>query len=182
MSTYNIHHIAHNSKIYGPGDRDVIWFKGCTIRCKGCINPHLWSFDKENEMTLSSVLNLIKAKEVTLLGGEPLDQKDLHDLIIELKHRNIGVILFTGYSCNNLNAKKLQIVKLCDVVISEPFDLEKKDDSLYLRGSSNQIITFHTNRYNKSDFEEKTEYEIVISDELEFRGRKNLSFIDELLK
>lgn len=182
MITYNIHHIAHNSKIYGPGDRDVIWFKGCTIRCKGCINPHLWSFDKENEMTLASVLNLIKAKEVTLLGGEPLDQEDLYDLIVELKHREIGVILFTGYSYNKLDENKLQTAKLCDVVISEPFELEKKDDSLYLRGSSNQIITSHTNRYNKADFKEKTEYELVINDELEFRGRKKISFIEDLLK
>lgn len=162
--------------------QDVIWFKGCTIRCKGCINPHLWSFDKENEMALSSVLSSIKAKEVTILGGEPLDQKDLYDLIVELKHRDIGVILFTGYSYINPDEKKLQTVKLCDVVISEPFELEKKDDSLYLRGSSNQIFTFHTKRYNKTDFEERTEYELVINDKLEFRGRKNISFIDELLK
>jgi len=103
-------------------------------------------------------------------------------LIVELKHRDIGVILFTGYSYNKLDEKKLQTVKLCDVVISEPYELEKKDDSLYLRGSSNQIITFHTNRYNKADFKEKTEYELVISEELEFRGRKNISFIEELLK
>lgn len=133
-------------------------------------------------MTLSSVLNLIKAKDVTLFCGEPLDQKDLFDLIVELKHRDIGVILFTGYSYKSLDEKKIQRLKACDVVISEPFELEKKDDSLYLRGSSNLIITFHTNQYNKTDFEERTEYELVINDELEFRGRKKISFIEDLLK
>lgn len=182
MSTFNIHHIAHHSKIYGPGNRDVIWFKGCTIRCKGCINPHLWSFDKENEMSLSELLEMIQANEITLLGGEPLDQRDLYDLVLELKRRDIGIILFTGYSYKDLTGSKLDTVKLCDVVISEPFDMNKKDDSLYLRGSSNQILTFHSKRYQQSDFNDKTEYELVINEKLEFRGRKNISFIEDLLK
>ncbi len=182
MITFNVHHIAHNSKIYGPSNRDVIWFKGCHIRCKGCINPQLWSFDKENEMKLIDVLNNVEANDITLLGGEPLDQEYLLELIVELKKRDIGIILFTGYSYKELTGRKLQTVKLCDVVISEPFDINKKDDSLYLRGSSNQILTFNTNRYQHSDFLEKTEYELVINDTLEFRGRKNISFIEELLK
>ena len=38
-----IYKIAHDSKIYGPGNRDVVWFKGCSLHCKNCINPELWS-------------------------------------------------------------------------------------------------------------------------------------------
>lgn len=181
MITLNVHHIAHNSKIYGPGNRDVIWFKGCTIRCKGCINPHLWSFDAENEMKISDILNSIQGNEVTLLGGEPLDQPNLIFLIDEFKKRDIGVILFTGYSYDKLQGVKQEIAHKCDVVISEPFELDKKDDSLYLRGSTNQILTFNSIRYNRLIFVEKTEYELVIKDSIEFRGRKNKDFLVDLL-
>lgn len=182
MSILNVHHIARGSKIYGPGSRDVVWFKGCKIRCKGCINPHLWSFDKENEMTLEELLDNIESNEVTLLGGEPLDQENLFELILKLKLKNIGIILFTGYSYKELKDHQLSTAKLCDVVISEPFDLDKKDDRLYLRGSSNQIITFNSNRYPKELFYERSEYELVHSHKLEFRGRKKTDFLIDLLK
>jgi len=26
----------------GPGTRSALWVQGCTIRCPGCFNPHLW--------------------------------------------------------------------------------------------------------------------------------------------
>lgn len=181
MSILNVHHIAYNSKIYGPGHRDVIWFKGCKIRCKGCINPHLWSFDTEDEIDMDELIDKIKANDVTLLGGEPLDQEHIFDFILKLKLKNIGIILFTGYSYKDLKESKLSAAKLCDVVISEPFELDKQDDSLYLRGSSNQIITFHTNRYHKDLFYERTEYELSISSNIEFRGRKREKFLIDLL-
>ena len=77
--------IAHGSKIYGPGDRDVIWFKGCTLRCKNCINPELWSSEGAEQMDVDSLVSQIKSKDITFLGGEPLQQTDILPLIKKFK-------------------------------------------------------------------------------------------------
>jgi len=182
LITFNVYHIAHNSHIYGPGSRDVIWFKGCSIHCKDCINQHLWPFSVENEVSLEELVGKLETNEITLLGGEPLDQMHIPKFVDELKKRNFGIVLFTGYSLKTLKGTKLEAANMCDVVISEPFDINKKDDSLYLRGSSNQVITFNSDRYKDHEFVEKSEYELIISDDLEFRGRKNIDFIEDLLK
>lgn len=68
-----MYYIVRGLKIYGFGSCDVVWFKGCKIRCKGCINLYLWLFDKENEMILEELLDNIEFNEVILFGGELLD-------------------------------------------------------------------------------------------------------------
>lgn len=166
----NVHKIIYNSRIYGPGERTVIWFKGCSLKCQGCINPELWSFDKENLYTSLELSQMIKSNSVTLLGGEPLDQEDILDFIKIVKSMNIGIILFTGYSIKN--REKMKIACYCDTVISEPFDTNKINSSLYLRGSENQIINHYSSRYNFKDFEQKESIEIVINNEIEIRGRE----------
>lgn len=73
-----------------------------------------------------------------------------------------------------------RITDKCDVVISEPFINELKDDSLYLRGSSNQIVTFNSNVYNEDGFNNNI-IEIEISDNnLKSYGR-NKNLINDLL-
>ena len=36
--------MLHSSKIYGPGERTVLWLQGCSIQCENCWNDELWSF------------------------------------------------------------------------------------------------------------------------------------------
>lgn len=176
----NIHHIFHGSRIYGPGIRDVVWFKGCTLHCKNCINPELWDNKPENLMTVEELISELHCKEITLLGGEPLQQKDIRTLIFELKKKKIGIILFTGYSLNNLSLELKEAVEICDVVISEPYIDSLKDDALYLRGSSNQIISFNSRRYHQEDFNKHNSYELVIGEKVELHGRSK-TFVEEIL-
>src|SRR5258708_8371370 len=63
----------------GPGKRYALWFQGCPLRCPGCCNPEMLSFDGGRRISLIDVLRDIdKAAQaagiegVTLLGGEPL--------------------------------------------------------------------------------------------------------------
>ena len=176
----DVYRIAHNSKIYGPYSRDVIWFKGCTLHCKNCINPELWSSNNPNLLSINSIINQLQSKHITLLGGEPLQQKDIFLFIKELKNNNIGIILFTGYEQNELSGNKKKAAALCDVVIYGRYIDKLKDDSLYLRGSTNQEIVFNTSLYMKNDFHKANTYELNINKELELHGRtKNL--INELL-
>lgn len=177
----NIHRIVSHSKIYGPGDRTVIWFQGCSIHCKGCINPHLWSFKKANLIAVDDVVKKIDDNGVTFVGGEPLDQPSIFELINALKKQNIGIILFTGYSIKTMSEEKMMICKACDVVISEPFEIDKKNDSLYLMGSENQILTINSTKYSIEDFKQPNSMEVIIGDTIEIRGRKNADFIIDLL-
>ena len=177
----NIYRIENNNPIYGPGKRTVIWFRGCSIRCKNCINPELWDRDSNSNKSIEEVISKISDDGVTLLGGEPLNQEDIELLIDELKSLNKTIILFTGYSKYSYDDRKKRITDKCDVVISEPFINELKDDSLYLRGSSNQIVTFNSNVYNEDDFNKNNIMEIEISNNnLKSYGR-NKNLINDLL-
>lgn len=167
----NVHKIFHGSRIYGPGIRDVIWFKGCTLHCKGCINQELWSNSPESLYQPSELADEISSSEVTLLGGEPLQQKEILEFIRELKVRNIGVILFTGYELDELRGERLDAAKLCDCVISGRFDPNQKDDSLYLMGSRNQRIDLFSDRYTLDDFKKASSYEAILGDGIELHGR-----------
>ena len=177
----NIYKIAHGSKIYGPGNRDVIWFKGCTLHCKNCINPELWSFDNGNFMKIDDFIDNLQSKEVTFLGGEPLQQQDILPLIKKLKKLKFGIILFTGYEKNELTGDKKEAADLCDVVIYGRYVDKLKDDSLYLRGSLNQEIVFNTRRYNPDDFIKPNSFELNLNDKIELHGR-NKELIKDLLE
>lgn len=178
----NVYDIALNCRIYGPELRTVIWFQGCSIQCKGCINPHLWSFDCKELISVNSLVDKIPNNDVTLLGGEPLDQEGILDFVKELKRKEIGIILFTGYSIRELQGSRLECTKLCDVVISEPFEIDQLNPKLYLRGSDNQVITFNSDRYNPSDFEQSESIEVIIGNQVEIHGRNDDKFLWELLK
>ena len=177
----NIYKIAHDSKIYGPGNRDVIWFKGCSLHCKNCINPELWSFDNAHLMEIDDLIKELRLKEVTFLGGEPLQQADILPLIKKLKKLKVGIILFTGYEKSELESNQKKAADLCDVVIYGRYIDKLKDDSLYLRGSLNQEIVFNSKRYNPDDFIKPNSFELNLSNEMELHGR-NKELIKELLE
>jgi anaerobic ribonucleoside-triphosphate reductase activating protein len=177
----NVAKIIHNSKIYGPGARSVIWFQGCSIRCEGCINPDLIPFVKREEISVKDLVKKVANPGATLLGGEPLDQKDIYDFLIELKKNNIGVVLFTGYEWTNLTKLQQSVIsETCQFAVLGHFDKNRVNPSLYLRGSDNQDIKV----FDKNIIldEEVESYEIVIDDSIEIRGRVDKNIFDILEK
>ena len=69
--------IEHNSLIYGPYSRTVVWTKGCDLACKGCWNKDLWPSVGGEIIEVKSIVD--KAIDsgdegITILGGEPLQQ------------------------------------------------------------------------------------------------------------
>lgn len=175
-----VYKIVHDSKIYGPGNRDVIWFKGCSLHCKNCINPELWSSEGASLFSIDEIINNLESKHITLLGGEPLQQEDILLFVKKIKQKRIGIILFTGYEQVELFGDKQKAANLCDVVIYGRYIDRLKDDSLYLRGSLNQTIVFNSNKYKPEQFEKPNSYEVNISDEIELHGRTK-ELIKELL-
>jgi len=177
----NVAKIVHNSKIYGPGARTVIWFQGCSIRCEGCINPDLIPFVKREEISVKDLVKKVENLGVTLLGGEPLDQEDIYDLLIELKKSYVGVVLFTGYEWTDLTELQQSVIsETCQLAVLGPFDKNLVNSTLYLRGSDNQEIKI----FDKSVVLNETveSYEIVIDDAIEIRGRVDKDIFDILEK
>ena len=167
----NIAHIEETSLIYGPGIRFVIWTQGCSIRCKDCWNKEMWSFKTKNEILTDKLFeNLTNEKidieGVTILGGEPFDQyEELLTLIKKIRETNLSIILYTGYSLNELeNENKTEILNFIDIIITDRYDKNYRTENGGLVGSSNQKIHFLTNRYSNVDLSKTNESEISIDE------------------
>ena len=76
----NINHIQ---------DENCIACIHCSLHCKNCINPELWLTDNSNELSIKHLLNQIESKEITFLGGEPIQQEDILPLIKALKKEEL---------------------------------------------------------------------------------------------
>ena len=140
----------NDEHLFGPGKRLLIFCQGCTIRCPGCINQHLWEFGTGQNITANEVLELCNDVEgVTLHGGEPLDQsKALLEIVKILKSNRKTIILFTGYKCKELNSKEQKLVwKLADIVVSGRYVESKRNIYLQFRGSTNQRVYCHKGKY-----------------------------------
>jgi len=166
----NIAHIEENCFVYGPGCRFVIWTQGCSIHCDGCWNKEMWSFDTINEISMhkltEQIENEIESIEgVTILGGEPFDQFDeLKKLVKQIRKLDLSIIVYTGYSLNELLKKNYtKIYEFIDILISEKYDNSKRSDNGGLIGSSNQKITFLSNKYSKEELPLNNQIEISIN-------------------
>lgn len=141
--------------VLGPFDRYCLWVSGCPRNCKGCISPEshdMYSGKKYDTHTLAWEIILSRVEGITISGGEPLMQAEaLCELLNTVKnHRDLGVIIYTGYLFEELPALPHgnELAKLCDLIIDGPY-VQKLDDGKALRGSSNQKVIAITDRYEK---------------------------------
>ena len=133
----------------GEGVRVSIFVSGCSHHCKGCFNAELWNYDAGQKFTcdvIDEILNLCSKDYITglsLLGGEPLDPKNMADMNIlchafKRKFPNKTIWCYTGYVWENV--KQLYIMKYIDVIVDGQFVQALADPRLKFRGSSNQRI------------------------------------------
>lgn len=144
----NILKIIPDTIVDGSGLRTSIYFAGCKIHCKGCHNPESWSLDNGKQYTVDEIIEIVesyKNNKITLTGGNPLDQKDLNQLLtlcIKLKENKYNIWFYSGYTWDQILNNELytQIITNVDVVVDGPFIEELKNLKLKFRGSSNQRI------------------------------------------
>lgn len=148
--------IIKNDVAAGQGVCVTFFVQGCDIHCPGCHNQHTWDFEGGYEFTYDTIQTIIEAlkangvqRNFCIMGGEPLHPKNqfLTNLIItevRKEYPNIKIYLWTGYSYDDLVAKKeklLQnILQNIDVIIDGPYIKEQRDITLPMRGSRNQHI------------------------------------------
>jgi anaerobic ribonucleoside-triphosphate reductase activating protein len=165
--TIHLARIQHSTNVEGPGVRSAIWVAGCSIKCVGCFNPHLW--DKENgfEMTIKSLVDeIVLAKEmdpsiegITWLGGEPFEQAiALAEASKQLRAVGFSVMTFTGFKLSKLTSNtnknldsNLALLEETDLLVDGPFVNSQLDNSRPWLGSVNQEFVFLTDRYSEVD-------------------------------
>lgn len=133
----------------GEGVRVSLFVSGCSHHCKGCFNAELWNYNAGEFFTTETVQEIIDLCSnsyitgLSLLGGEPLDPKNLQQVTILahvfkkfFPHKTIWC--YTGYRWEEV--KQLQIMEYIDVLVDGKFVEDLKDPRLKFRGSSNQRI------------------------------------------
>ncbi|HDS0916532.1 TPA: radical SAM protein [Pseudomonas putida] len=133
----------------GPGRRIGIWFQGCSIRCPGCISADTWG-PGHRRLSLEQLLEQItpwlqEAEGITLSGGEPFDQFDALRSLLEGLRRlsKLDILVYSGYSLEQLDERLLQTNGLIDALISDPY-IEALSQTMALRGSDNQRLSLLT--------------------------------------
>lgn len=115
-----LHSIEKNSICDGPGIRLVLFYQGCSRKCRGCHNPETWNFEEGISWEMDVLLNFIadnaKTKRVTLSGGEPMEQMvATRELIDRLWQLNYDIALYTGYEIEDIPQdilEKLNYIKV----------------------------------------------------------------------
>jgi anaerobic ribonucleoside-triphosphate reductase activating protein len=177
----NIASLVTKTRALGPGIRAAIWVQGCPLHCHGCVAPDWIPFRPAMVMSPEIVierLDIPSLDGITYSGGEPMEQAEaLAFLSREIrKIKNINFICFTGYRYERLmkdppNGGVNDLLSELDVLIDGPY-IESQNDSVGLRGSSNQRIIHLTSRLQANHLDtQKRSVEITVQDgELSFVG------------
>lgn len=131
----NISSIETLGTLDGPGIRFVVFFYGCSLRCKYCHNPETWHND--SKYTAMSALELVEKIDhyknyfgenggVTFSGGEPLLQPEFLVECLKLcKEKGIHTCIDTaGVGLGDYH----EILKYTDLVI---LDVKAIDETEY---------------------------------------------------
>lgn len=81
-----------NDFVNGEGVSVSLFLQGCPFHCEGCHNPETWNpkggIEVDEGDLIQQILTLINANNITrnlsILGGEPLDTEQKRDFLREL--------------------------------------------------------------------------------------------------
>ena len=162
----------------GPGTRSALWVQGCTLRCPGCFNPHLWGV-RDGRMTAPERIAAdipLDVEGLTLLGGEPFEQPGaLAELARLVRARGQTVMTFTGYELDELRCAAspavADLLNHTDLLVDGRFEVDRLDTARPWVGSTNQRFHALTDRYAGL-----VDRLAALPDRLEIRVTPNLLF------
>lgn len=159
-ATMRIAQIVPSTEAEGPGRRFAIWFQGCPLRCPGCCNPEMLSFEGGERKTVAELLaEIVRTpgiEGITLLGGEPFAHAAPAAVLArEIRARGLSVMVFSGYTIEELRANPdpsvAELLDATDLLVDGPYLRERPDTARRWIGSTNQRIHFLTDRYRADD-------------------------------
>lgn len=136
--------IAVKVRGLGPGSRVVLWVRGCTIGCAGCMTQDLWAkgIPRPLEPLVEELLrHLPESDGLTISGGEPFQQPEaLAELLRRLRSRiDTNILCYSGYVCEHLlkSEECRELLGQLDVLMDGPYKKEETNEKQW-RGSDNQ--------------------------------------------
>jgi len=144
--------IKDNDIANGLGITMSLWTQGCPHHCVGCFNKETWDYDAGKEFTEDDFNYIIEnidknniKRGLSILGGEPLCPQNIDGVIILCKefkkhYPNKLIYLWTGYIIEEFNDIQNEILRYIDILIDGKFELENRNLSIMLRGSTNQRV------------------------------------------
>lgn len=135
----------------GNGIGVALFTQGCPYHCKNCFNPETWDFNKGmvwTKETENKIIELLKPEYITrltILGGEPLIERNIEPLTTLLKrvkgiYPDKQIWLYTGGDFEVLEGLYEEIFQYIDILIDGRYVDDLRDYKLKWRGSSNQRI------------------------------------------
>lgn len=133
-----------------------LFVQGCHFHCKNCFNEETWDFKGGHEWTQESknkfleLMNKPYIKRVSILGGEPLADENVEDVVdlmktVKEKYPDKDIWVYSGYTMETIKKRKLNdVLKHADVIVDGRYIEELRDITLKFRGSSNQRIWVNT--------------------------------------
>ena len=171
-----LHATMTASRANGPGLRAVVWFQGCSLRCRNCFNILTHPFEGCHFPPSEVALAVYRAtatdpiEGVTFSGGEPMQQAaDLIELIEEFRNRDrrLSFGLFTGYTERELASGRYfclsretaeerrdlwyRIRQRLDFAVMGRYN-QGRPASVPLCSSGNQQLQLLSDRYEMRDF------------------------------
>lgn len=179
----------------GPGRRFAVWGQGCSIRCSGCFNPHLWTTAGGTEVDPDALAQQVVdagVEGVTLLGGEPFDQAESFAVFASaVRAAGKSVMTFTGHYLGFLTGSEAPpgaaaLLEQTDLLVDGPYIADQPDRVRPWLGSRNQGIHFLTDRYAslRDGLErerDRLEVRVSATGEVRVNGWSNVAMLDELL-
>ena len=200
MNTLQVAQIRPATRAEGPGKRLALWTQGCSLRCHGCFNPHLWESDSSKNRPVHEVIIEIENRldedpeieGLSFLGGEPFNQAGaLAELAAYFHSKSKSIVTFSGFTYNSLLTQGAShpgvsaLLAHTDLLIDGPFLEAKIDEKRPWLGSTNQQYIFLTDRYSMKDVEinqDKVEVTIAPNGEIHVNGWAPAASIEELTK
>ncbi|MEG1991965.1 MAG: anaerobic ribonucleoside-triphosphate reductase activating protein [Acetivibrio sp.] len=143
----------------GPGLRVSLFVSGCTHHCRECFNKEAWDFDYGDLFTEETIETILKNLNhdyiagLSLLGGEPFEQKNQQGLLpllrrVKEEFPQKDIWCYTGYDLEKEVKGYMveewketkEMLSYIDILVDGKFEVENKDLSLRFRGSTNQRI------------------------------------------
>lgn len=143
--------ILYESLANGPGIRRVFFSQGCKHNCPECFNPETHDFNGGFLWDMDELIEDVKSnpmiKGVTFSGGDPLEQSDKFAYMAKsFKALGLNVWSYTGYTFEyiweNLQSHPYwkELMENIDVLVDGRFEVDKMQEGLKYRGSSNQRL------------------------------------------
>ena len=145
----------------GPGLRAAVWVQGCSVKCPGCFNPHLWSERGGRDDAPATIAaewvaatQDAGAEGITLLGGEPFDQAAAMAIVARaFRDAGLTVMTFTGYTLDQLQTWGAErddirsLLEATDLLADGPYLADRPDSARPWIGSTNQGLRALTPAY-----------------------------------